>query len=138
MAFLQVDGMDAFLKDMQNIEQIPDEVLAEMLEAGGEVLANGQRRTARSMLNGPYSRGVVAGGVKLGKFKRTKGGASISVGYTGTAHGNAISEIAFVNEFGKRGQPARPFIATANELYQDDASEAAQKHFDSWLSKNNL
>lgn len=130
--------MDAFLTDMQNIEQIPDEVIEEMLESGGKVLLDGQKKMARSMLNGPYSRGVVAGGARLGKFRRTKGGASISVEYVGMAHGNPVSEIAFVNEHGKRGQPARPFIATANELYKDEASEAAQKPFDGWLSRNNL
>ena len=48
------------------------------------------------------------------------------------------SEIAFINEFGKHGQPPRPFIQTANEKYADRAVDAAFDVYDEYLRSRNL
>lgn len=55
-------------------------------------------------------------------------------------HGNKrrAAEVAFVNEFGKAGQPARPFIQTANEKAADAATDAAARVYDSFLKSKNL
>lgn len=52
--------------------------------------------------------------------------------------GNRNAEVAFINEFGKHGQPARPFIKTANEEAADTAVEAAAKVYDKYLKSKNL
>ena len=46
------------------------------------------------------------------------------------------SEIAFMNEYGKAGQPARPWITTANAQAEESALDAAEKIFDTWLKEN--
>lgn len=48
------------------------------------------------------------------------------------------AEVAFVNEYGKAGQPARPFINTANEKSADAAVEAAAGVYDKYLKSKNL
>ena len=55
-------------------------------------------------------------------------------------HGNKrrAAEVAFVDEFGKRGQPARPFIQTANEKAADRAIDAAARVYDDFLKSKNF
>ena len=90
------------------------------------------------MLQGPYYAGDVAKGASLGKPKKTFDGKCVYVSFKGTAHGNRVAEIAFINEFGKKNQPPRPFISTANEKHAEAAVEAAAKVYDEYLKKNNL
>ena len=49
-----------------------------------------------------------------------------------------VTEVAFVNEFGKEGQPARPFIGTANARKGDEAVKAAAEVYDKFLKSKNL
>ena len=138
MADFTTEGIDKYLLDFEEIASLPGDVLEDMVEAGGEIIRKGQATTASSMLQGEYYQGDVAAGAKLGKAKRSADGASIYVTFAGTAHGNRVSEIAFINEFGKEGQPARPFVSIANELYADEANEAEQKVLDEHYQKHNF
>ena len=47
---------------------------------------------------------------------------------------NRVAEIAFINEFGKKNQPARPFISQANESNAGAAVDAAADVYDRYLS----
>lgn len=138
MATMTTTGLDEYAFDIQELSDLPDEVLREMLQAEGEVIKRAQTETAQSMLQGPYYAGGVASGVRLGKYKRNSGNATMYVTFEGTQHGNRIAEIAFINEFGKHGQPARPFIRTANEAHADEAVDAAVKVYDNYLRKKGL
>lgn len=132
MARIEVTGLGETLISMENIAHIPDSVIREMMEAQADVVMEAQKRTASTMLQGPYYRGGVVSGISKGKFKLTKDGAEHYVVFKGTQHGNRIAEIAFVNEYGKKNQPARPFIKTANEQAAGEATEAAAKILHNW------
>lgn len=140
MASLTTDGLERLMLDMQEISEIPLDVAEQMLEAGADVLVQGQREMAISM--GVVESGQVAASIVKGKVKRTKDGYSISVYPRGSRRrGNKTTrnaEIAFVNEFGKRGQFPRPFIRTANEKYGDEAVDAAAEPYDRFLKSKNL
>src|SRR5574344_652932 len=125
MAQFVTDGLDGLENFFDNLAALPDEIIDRMLNAEADIEVSAQKRTASSMLNGPYSKGAVSGAVKKSKSKKTKSGRAINIDFHGEQHGNKISEIAFVNEFGKQGQEARPFIKTANEECADAAVEAA-------------
>lgn len=129
------DGMDQYLTGFSYLQDLPQDVLKEMLKAEGDVIKRAQATTAASMLQGPYNKGAVASAVYVGtpKFRYKTG--TCYVAYQGHQHGNRIAEIAFVNEYGKDGQPARPFIRTANEKYGDEAVEAAAEVYDKFLTK---
>ena len=43
-----------------------------------------------------------------------------------------------MNEFGKRGQPARPAIKTANERKEKEAVEAGEKVYHAYLDGKKL
>lgn len=138
MANFSFDGLDRLAVSMDRLELIPDSVLDEMVLAEGEVIRKGQADEAASMLQGPYYKGGVAQSVTLGKPKKTKDGKSVYVSFKGEQHGNRVAEIAFINEFGKKNQPPRPFISTANEKHADEAVDAAAKVYDEYLKKNDL
>lgn len=133
MASLDVSGIDKYTLDLLELEDLPDSVVEEMVEAGGEVIREAQSASALAMLAGPYNEGAVQQSPKLGKVKRTQDGKAIYVTFDGKQHGVRLAEIAFINEYGKHGQPARPFIRTANEKSAEAANDAAAKVYDRYL-----
>ena len=132
MAKIELTGLGETLISMERIANIPDDVMKRMLDAQADIVVDAQKKTASTMLRGPYYKGGVAGGVSKGRYKRKKDGAEHYVVFKGTQHGNRIAEIAFVNEYGKKGQPARPFIKTANEQSEPAATDAASKILYDW------
>lgn len=135
MARLSVDGVFDF-DGLLRADIVPDRALY----AAGDVVVKAQRQTAASMLNKGYSTGKVAKAISKGKITSSKDGKSIYITVKGTRtrgknkkSTTRNAEIAFVNEFGKRGQPPRPFIQRANEQCKDAAIEAAAKEYDKWL-----
>ena len=57
--------------------------------------------------------------------QNVKGVRSVDITFEGTQHGNKLTEIAFVNEYGKSGQVARPFVRSAIETKKEAANEKA-------------
>ena len=138
MAIFSTSGIDRYALSLDELWHIPKSVIEEMVLAEGAVIRKGQAEEAAAMLQGPYYAGDVAKGASLGKPKKTADGKCVYVSFKGTAHGNRVAEIAFINEFGKKNQPPRPFISTANEKHAEAAVEAAAKVYDEYLKKNNL
>lgn len=139
IAKFEVSGFFDF-NDLINAEAIPRDVMNKMLHASADVIVEAQKKTAMSMLHKGYSTGELAQSIKKGRIQHTRSGTSISIIFKGKRirgkrklHETRNAEIAFVNEFGKRGQPGRPFIQTANEQCADAAVEAAAKIYDKWL-----
>lgn len=141
MAELSTQGLDGLIDDMTALMELPDETVLEMLTAEAEVVAAAQQSEAQSM--GVYATGKTAGSISYDKkFVVVKGASrAIYVSPKGTrSDGNKRrnAEVAFVNEYGKAGQPARPFINTANEKSADAAVEAAAGVYDKYLKSKNL
>lgn len=133
MGRFNVQGMDGLETMFANIAEIPYWVLEDMLDKQADVVVAAQRSTASSMLEGPYNKKAVKAAIKKGKTKRRKDGLVKHVTFNGSQHGSRLAEIAFINEYGKEGQSARPFVRTANEKCAPDAQIAAEKVFDDWI-----
>ncbi len=142
MAKLSTAGLDALMQDMGAVAEIPDATILDMLADEAEIVADAQVAEASAMLSGPYSKGITAGSITYTrKLKKTKDGKAIYVYPKGTrSDGNrrSASEVAYINEYGKPGQPARPFIRTANEKSADTATDAAARVYDAFLKSKNL
>lgn len=138
MASLSVNGLDEYAFGLEELANIPDSVIQEMLEAEGEVIKKGQEQTARTMLQGPHYEGGVAGSITVGNMKRSRSGRIVYVTFKGTQHKNRVAEIAFINEFGKKNQPARPFIREANEKNAGAAVDAAEEVYNEYLKSKGL
>lgn len=133
-----MDGIDALMNDIQAVAELPEEVTDEILLAEAAVVERAQKKKAREY-------GVHRSGVTLESIGPTKPkssgtvGASIYVYPQGkNADGNRNAEVAFVNEYGKSGQPPRPFIEAANEECADEAVEAAARVYDNYLRSKNF
>ena len=135
MANLSTSGLEEIIGGFDAIAEIPDEVVLEMLVAEAEVIAPAQEAEARAMLSGKYSTGETAQSISYDKkLKKTSDGRAIYVYPKGTRrHGNKrrAAEVAFVDEFGKQGQPA-------NEKAADPATDAAARVYDGFLKSKNF
>lgn len=143
MATFGFDGLDDLISDLGGIAAIPDSVLDEMLDAETSVVIPAQKRTISSMWTGPNTTGISANSVTKSKSKKTKDGRSVNITFKGsrTRKGGSKAtnnEIAFINEFGKRGQNPRPAIKTANDQSGEAATDKAAEVLDNFYQSKNL
>lgn len=131
-------GIDRLYKDLSQVAKIPQKVQEDMVDAMGDVFAEAQKYTAATMLQGPYYRGDVASAVKKSRMKRNKSGPYVDIEFVGESHGNRNAEIAFINEYGKKKQPARPFIKTANTISDEPSKKAGFDVYDDWLKSKGV
>lgn len=140
MASLTYSGYDELILSMQEVANLPDEVLDEMLNAQADIVVDAQRKQAEAM--GVVDTGLTLRSIKKGKVKMKKGVRSIFITPSGTRKRGKKrvrnAEIAFVNEFGKKKQKARPFIRTANEMSAQATTQAAADVLDRYYTSKNL
>lgn len=145
---LEVGGLEMLRRDIERAGEIPYDVQKEMVEVQAKITEEALVYTAADMLrNGGhdakgnkvnYSTGDLAGSIKRERPKKRKSGPVSFIRFEGMQHGNRNAEVAFVNEYGKKKQPARPFIKTAMRQSNDPAANAARKVLDEYLRKKNL
>lgn len=139
MARLEVNGFDALMGDFTALASLPEAVTDGILDAEADVIVQAQKKTMAEMWQGPYSTGDTASGVKKGNIRRGSGGKYITVYPQGrNRKGERRAAVAFINEYGKRNQAPRPFIATANEAAATPAVEAAAEIYDAFLQSKGL
>lgn len=144
MAHVEVDGLDALIRDLDTLTQLPDSVVDDMLHAGADVLVEAQRGEISRTWRGKYSLGISAQSVKKDKIYKSWRGRSIVVYPQGTRKRGKKrvrnAEIAFINEYGapKRGIAARPAIFRANEKSADRAVEAGERPYHAYLDSKGL
>lgn len=125
MARIEFSGIGEMESALSDIANDIDGLADEMLNAMGDVVVPAQKKTASAMLKGPYNKGAVMASIQKSRVKRGKGGKVMFIEFVGTQHGESLATIAYINEYGKTNQPARPFIATANEQSETEAVEKA-------------
>lgn len=142
MGRLTVNGLDALADDFAALARLPDKVVEDILDAEAEVITAAQREEIEKQWRGPHSLGISAKSIKKGKVKKDKDGRSVSIYPQGTrkrgGQTTRNAEIAFINEYGKRGQPARPAIATANKKKEKEAIDAGERVYNQFLDSRNL
>lgn len=150
MARLSSHGLDELQLDLKTIATLPVSVQDEMLTAMAKVTAEAQRQKAKAYgVQAPGS-GKTIKSIKPGKVKIDKyGRREIFVTPVGTRERGGKrkgtkskrvrnAEIAFVNEYGKKNQKARPFVRDGNEASAAASTEAAFQIYDRFLQSNNL
>lgn len=138
MARLEVNGIENVSLGFEKLSELPDALLEDMLLAEAEVVEKAQKR--KGIAYGVHLSGVTLASITHGRMQRAKGGGRVMQVYPGAknSEGNTNAEVAFINEYGKRGQAARPFIRDANEEAAEPAVSAAEAVYDGWLKKHNL
>lgn len=133
------------------IDDIPIEILDDMLMSEADVIEPEIRRNAETMLRGKYSTGTTS--LKLTRKKphnwrgkRGNGQRQVALTFKGiridkyhkAEARTRNAEIAFVNEYGSRTTPPRPFIQKSIDKKQDEAYDSAEAVFRRWQEKNGM
>jgi len=122
MPRLNLDGFQELVDAFAKLSNVPEEVTEKALTAMEEVAAEkikASGRTFRVYDSRSKSDVHVLDKIKMNKPKKTASGGYADVTFSGsrTRHGTQTrnAEIAFINEYGKRSQQARPFVGEAME-----------------------
>ena len=142
MAKVDVKMPEDFLLKMSRLGKDFDAVAEQVLEAGGEValkavqgklsavISSGTKHPSRS--TGELESSLGLSPVKLDK----NGNHDIKVGFSEPrADGKSNAMIANVLEYGKHGQPARPFLKPAKSAARKECIAAMQERFEQEVKK---
>lgn len=143
MAEFSFSGINELELSLREIEELPEEVADEMLEAQADVLIDEiQNRGEAYGVMAPGS-GKMLKSIKKGKAKRGKNGTrQIVVSPRGSRtrgkKKTSNAEIAFLNNYGTRHQQARPFWSDAEKTSEKSMEKAAAEVHDKWLISKGL
>ena len=140
MATLELYGFEDLQDALSRLGELPFDVMEDALDGMAEIAASKIRAQGESMgVRNPESDVHILDKIKRGKAKKTDDGGYADITFTGsrTRNGNTTrnAEIAFVNEYGKRGQAARPFIGLAMTQNENSIQDAAEKVIGDWIEK---
>lgn len=140
MATLELLGFEDLNDAFKRISDIPAEITTAALDAMADVAADKIRASGEAMgVRDPESSVHILDKIVTRKAKLTTWGGSEDISFSGTRLRGKTrtrnAEIAFVNEYGKRGQPARPFIGKAMTQNEDQISAPAEKIVGDWIEK---
>lgn len=138
MAEFDVSGLDALILSLQDVADLPETVQDAMLDAQADVVLQAQQSAAQAIAD----TGQTARSLRKSKPRTRKGVRSISITFAGSRkRGDTTTrnaEIAFVNEYGKKGVPSRNFIRKANEQSAAASTQAAASVYDQYLQSKGL
>ena len=126
-----------FLLKLSRLGDRTDEIVPKVLEAGGEVVEAKVRSNLQSVIGSgtkekSRSTGELVGALGVSSARQDKdGNFNVKVGFSeNRPDGKSNAMIAGVLEYGKHGQPARPFLKPAKSASKSDCIEAMKVAFD--------
>lgn len=133
-------GLDELELSLEELAKLPSGVQDEMLRASADVVTEAQQRKADAY--GIRDTGMMIESIGSGRPGPYPDGRKIDVWPKGTRRNGKKTkrnaEIAYIAEYGREKQPARPFMRDANEECASEATEAAGAVYDAWLRSINL
>lgn len=142
MAKCQMLMPDDFLERLSKLGKKTDEISKEVLKAGGEVAlqkvkSNLDAVIGHGLAHDSRSTGQLQGALGLSPPSLDRNGNyNIKVGFAeNRTDGESNAKIANIIEFGKTGQPARPFLARAKRQSKKLCEAAMIKKFEEELKK---
>ena len=129
-----------FLEKIAKLGDQTDAIVSRVLDAGGEVAADAVRANLKDSIGRGKDRFrstgelVAALGVSPAKIDRD-GNANVKVGFREPrSGGKSNAMVANVLEYGKHGQPPRPFLKTAKASSRKKVIETMQQKLDEEIS----
>ena len=144
MARITMSGADELELSLQQIAEIPEDVLDEMLSEGADAAIAGHRRSLQT--HALVHTGTLMQSIKKRRKKGKDGKLYYLVSPYGTHHinkdGSKVrnAEIGFIHEFGAPGKhiPARQWMRDGNEESAGKVTEAEASVYDDFLKSKNL
>lgn len=119
-----------------------DAILSEVLQAGGEVVeakvaSNLNAVIGQNLKEDSRSTGQLAAALGVSPAMQDKNGNyNVKIGFAeGRTDGKSNAMLAGVLEYGKHGQPAKPFLKPAKTASKNAAVSAMQAKFDEEVAK---
>lgn len=142
MAKVDIKMPDEFLEKISRLGKDFDAVAESVLEAGGEVVLE----KAKGNLSGVIGRGTKHPSRSTGELEASiglskarvnrEGNHDIKVGFSEPrSDGESNAKLAMLLEYGKHGQPAKPFMKPAKTASKAAAIAAMQRKFEEEVDK---
>ena len=140
MATLELLGFESLDDAFRRTADIPDSVTTEALDAMADVAVKKIRASGEAMgVRDPESDVHILDKIQPTKARLSDSGGYVDITFSGSRTRGRTrtrnAEIAFVNEYGKRGQPARPFIGKAMTQGEGQISAPGEKIVGDWIEK---
>jgi len=140
MAQISLNGLDEIDKMLEHLSEVPFDVISDALNAMAAVAEDQVRKAGQAMgVRDPESRVHILDKVTHTKPKKSDAGGYSDVTFSGTRTRGRTktrnAEIAFINEYGKRGQAPRPFIRQAAEQGADAIAKPGEEIIGDWFEK---
>ena len=142
MAKVSFSMPDDFLRKVSALGEKTDEIIPRVLEAGGEVALEKVRDNLESVIgrdtkSPSRSTGELASALGLSPAKMDKdGNFNVKVGFSEPRpDGESNAKIANILEYGKHGQPPKPFLKPAKTQARRPGIEAMKEKLEEEIDK---
>lgn len=142
MARVDVKMPDEFLERMSRLGSNFDAIAETVLEAGGEVVLEKTKSNLSSVIGSgtkydSRSTGELESSLGLTGVKMDRNGNfNIKVGFSEPrSDGGSNAQLANIIEYGKSGQPAKPFLKPAKAASKKQCIEAMKQAFETEVEK---
>ena len=126
-----------FLLKLSRLGERTDDIIEKVLESGGEVVeakvrSNLSTSVGRGTKEKSRSTGALLRSLGLSPAKQDRNGNfNVKVGFSEPrSDGGSNAQIANILEYGKSGQPPKPFLKPAKSASKDECIETMKKRFD--------
>ena len=142
MAKADIQMPEAFLKSIHRLGSEEDRIAADVLEAGAAVV----EEKVRSHLAGVIGHGTKLPSRSTGQLLGALGVSSVKLDHDGNhnvkvgfaeprSDGVSNAKIANILEYGRHGQPAKPFLKPAKTASKSACIEAMQQKFEEEVNR---
>ena len=143
MAKIEMKMPEEFILKLSRLGNKTDEIIPKVLEAGGEVVLSKAKSNLSSVVgHGTKTKSRSTGeledslGLSPAKQKRDGSGWDIKIGFDEPrSDGDSNAKIANILEYGKHGQPAKPFLKPAKTASRQECIDAMTKALDEEVEK---
>ena len=142
MAKVDIKMPDAFLEKMSRLGAEFDSVAESVLDAGGEVVLEKVQSNLSSVIGSgtkydSRSTGELARSLGLSPAKVNRdGNHDIKIGFAEPrSDGDSNAKIANILEYGKHGQPAKPFLKPAKSASRAECIHVMKQKLDEEVAK---
>ena len=137
MAKVDFKMPEDFLLKLSRLGERTDDIIEKVLESGGEVVeakvrSNLSTSVGRGTKEKSRSTGALLRSLGLSPAKQDRNGNfNVKVGFSEPrSDGGSNAKIANILEYGKSGQPPKPFLKPAKSASKDECIETMKKRFD--------
>ena len=137
MAEVTVKLPNEYLRKLSRLGKQTDEICARMLEAGGKVVEDKIRSNLQAVIGSgtqepSRSTGELLESLGTSEVKQDADGIlNVKVGFAEPrSDGGSNAKIANIIEYGKHGQPPKPFLKPAKTATRDSCAAAMRQAFE--------